>query len=456
MKQVVWENDQRNENNGGKLTPTQVLALGFAGVILLGTLLLMLPIATKDGNGAPFLNAIFTATSAVCVTGLVVVDTGTYYSYFGQGVILLLIEVGGLGFMTFATLLAIILGRKITLKERILLQEALNQFSLEGIVRLTKYVLQISVVIQLTAALVLALRWATDLGWKKGLYFGLFHAISAYNNAGFDVFGGFQSLTNYTGDLITNVTVMILIILGGLGFVVLSELYVHRGTKLNLHSRLVLLTSFLLIGLGTLVVYVLEYTNPHTLAPMEPFSKFLASLFQAITPRTAGFNTLDIGQMRETTLLFLIMLMFIGASPGSTGGGIKTTTFLSVVLSVVASFQGKSDSTILERTIPRDLIQKALTITILALLLVLVVTGILTLTEDEEFLPLLFEATSAFATVGLSMGVTPQLSTAGKVSIIFTMYVGRVGPLTLAFALAQKRKVSLAHIRYPEERIIIG
>ncbi len=436
-------------------TPTQVLAVGFIVVMFLGAVLLSLPQATVDGKGISFINALFTSTSAVCVTGLVVVDTGTYFTYFGQAVILLLIEIGGLGFMTFATLFAIILGRKITLKERILLQEALNQMTLEGIVRLAKQILQITFLIQLVGAFILAAKWAGQLGWGKALYYGVFHAISAFNNAGFDLMGGYESFSKYTGDIVVNLVIITLIVFGGLGFVVLAELSVHHGKKLNLHSHLVIITSALMIALGAVVIFALEYTNPQTLAGLDPITKVLASVFQSVTARTAGFNTLDTGALRDTTLLFIIILMFIGASPGSTGGGIKTTTFVAVVLSVIANFQGKHDASYRERTLPKEIIQKAVTIIMSAMLLIIIVTGFLTVTEKFDFMPLLFETVSAFGTVGLGLGITPDLTSAGKIAIIFTMYAGRVGPLTLAFALAQKRKATV-QIRYPEERILIG
>ncbi|MDK2822204.1 MAG: trk/ktr system potassium uptake protein [Clostridia bacterium] len=460
MKPLIIS-DKSSKNSSAKnkrfntFTPARVLVLGFAGIILIGAILLTLPQATIDGKGLSFLDALFTATSAVCVTGLVVVDTGTTFSVFGQIVIMLLIQIGGLGFMTFATLFAIILGRKITLKERLLLQEALNQVSIEGIVRLTKYIIQLSFTIEALGAFILALNWSVDLGWKKAIYFGIFHAVSAFNNAGFDLFGNFSSLTAYTGDIITNITVMFLIISGGIGFVVLSDLYVNRGRKLSFHSKVVLVVSALLIIVGTIGIFLLEMGNVNTLGNLDPLSKFLAALFQSVTPRTAGFNTINISDMRVTSQLFIIILMFIGASPGSTGGGIKTTTFLSIVLSVISTFKGKAHITLRERTLPQDVIQKAIAISFLALLLVLLTTSILTISENADFMTLLFEAVSAFGTVGLSMGITSQLSLIGKIAIILTMFSGRVGPLTLAFALGQNKNKKL-QIKYPDERIIIG
>lgn len=456
MERFRFNDERHGLLQKGSFTPTQILALGFIGLIILGALILTLPYATTDGQGTSWINALFTATSAVCVTGLVVVDTGTYYSTFGQLVILTLIEIGGLGFMTFATLFAIIMGRKITLKERILLQEALNQVSMEGIVRLTKYVIQLAFAIQGLGAILLTLRWHGILGWERAAYFGVFHSISAFNNAGFDLFGEAGSLTPFVSDIATNIIIMSLIIIGGLGFIVLSEIYQERGRKFHLHSKIVLKSTLYFIIIGTIIVFITEFNNPKTMGSFDSLSKLLASLFQSVTTRTAGFNTVSIGELRDTTLLFMMVFMFIGASPGSTGGGIKTTTFISVVLAVIASFKGKNEVIVRERTIPRDQVQKALAITMTGMLLIVLITALLSLTENADFLTVLFETTSAFGTVGLSMGLTPYLTPIGKGAIMFTMYVGRLGPLTLAFALGRKKKMAVVHLKYPEERILIG
>lgn len=437
-------------------TPTQVLALGFAALILLGTFLLTLPIATVDGQGTSFIDALFTSTSATCITGLAVVDTGQYFTVFGQMVILFLVQIGGLGFMSFATLFAIILGKKITLKERILLQEAYNQLNTGGIVQLVKYILYFSFLIEGLGALILAAHWFHDLGWKKAIYFGIFHAVTAFNNAGFDLFGHYQSLCGYVNDGIVNLVIIGLVVLGGLGFTVLAELFLHRGKKLHLHSYLVLKTTAILIMVSTIVIYCLEVGNPQTLQPLDPRSRILASLFQAITPRSVGFSTLPTGDLRDGTLFFMSMLMFIGAAPGSTGGGIKITTFAVILLSLKAALTGKHYLTVRERIIPKSQIEKAYIIAFLALLAIMTVTIILTITEDEEFLPLLFEAVSAFATVGLSTGITPDLTLGGKITLILAMYTGRVGLLTLAFALALGKKGYKPELKYPEEKILIG
>ncbi|WP_426451753.1 TrkH family potassium uptake protein [Paenibacillus sp. S-38] len=442
-----------------ELKPPQILVLGFAAIILIGSILLSLPVATASGQSTPFLNALFTATSATCVTGLVVVDTGTYWSVFGQIVIILLIQVGGLGFMTMATLFAFVLKKRISLKERLILQEAMNQGSMEGIVRLIRKVIRYSLTIEAIAAVIFSIRWSFDLGVSKGIYYGIFHAISFFNNAGFDLFGSvtgkFSSLTAYADDWVINLVSMMLIILGGLGFIVISDLIEYkRIKKLSLHSKVVLSATGLLIVIGTVVIFLFELTNAKTLGPLTWSGKFLASLFQSVSPRTAGANTVDIAGMRQASQFFTIILMFIGASPGSTGGGIKTTTFTTLVGAIVAMIRGKEDIVLFHYRLGKDRILKAITLTMIALFLVIFVTMLLTTTEDHSFLMILFEVTSAFGTVGLTMGLTPDLTEFGKVMISLTMFAGRLGPLTLAYALGPKAEKEL--YRYPEGKITIG
>lgn len=442
-----------------ELTPPQILVIGFAAIILMGSILLSLPAASASGVPMPFLDAFFTATSATCVTGLVVVDTGTYFSLFGQVVIILLIQVGGLGFMTMATLFAFALKKRISLKERLILQEALNNSSMEGIVRLIRKVIFYSLTIEFVAAVIFAARWSFDLGPGKAIYYGLFHAVSFFNNAGFDLFGPvtgkFSSLTAYASDPVINFVAMGLIILGGIGFVVLSDLMDYRkNKKLTLHSKVVLSATGFLIGIGALIIFIFEFTNSRTLGPLDGSGKILASLFQSVTPRTAGANTLDISGLRQATQFFIIILMFIGASPGSTGGGIKTTTFTTLVGAMVAMIRGKEDIVLFRNRLGKERILKAVTITMIALALVIIITMILSTTEDHAFLMILFEVTSAFGTVGLSMGLTPDLSDLGKILIALTMFIGRLGPLTLAYALGPKTEKEL--YRYPEGKITIG
>lgn len=445
----------RNINIFNRLTPPQILVLGFAIVIFTGAVLLALPVSSADGTGTAFLDAFFTSTSAVCVTGLVVVDTGSHYSIFGQVVIMLLIQIGGLGFMTMGTLFALIMGKRIKLRERMIMQEALNQLTMEGVVRLAKSVLVITFLIEGIAALLLGIRFSIDYGAARGFYYGLFHAVSAFNNAGFDLFGGFKSLTLYTSDVSINLILSSLFILGGLGFIVVVDFYTKRDwRKFSLHTKIVLSMTLLLLITGAVGVFLIEYNNDNTLGRLSFTGKVLASWFQSATPRTAGFNTIDIAGMRSATQFLFIILMFIGASSGSTGGGIKTSTFGALISAVWAMIRGKEDIQLFERRLPKEIIYRSLTIASIALALVVSVTMILSITESAEFLAVLFEVTSAFATVGLSMGLTTKLTIFGKLVIMLTMFAGRLGPLTIAFALAQKQQKELYH--FPEEKIMVG
>lgn len=438
-----------------KWSPPRILVSGFALIILLGALLLSMPFASVSGERLPFIDALFTATSATCVTGLVVVDTGTYFSIWGQIILMCLFQLGGLGFMTMATLVALVLRKRISLRERLLLQESMNQSSMEGIVRLIRRVIVYSLTIELIGAALFASRFAFDMPLGKAIYFGAFHAVSLFNNAGFDIFGNYRSLTLYVSDPVVNIAAMMLIITGGLGFVVMSDLMEFRkNRKLSLHSKVVLSMTGTLIAVGTLVIFIFEFSNSKTLGSLDWGGKILSSFFQSVTPRTAGVNTLDYTAIRQATMFFTIILMFIGASPGSTGGGIKTTTFATLVGAVFAMIRGREDIVLFRYRLGKDRIFKALTITLISLSLVIIVTMILSMTEDQAFIKLLFEATSAFGTVGLSVGVTPELSIVGKIVIALTMFAGRLGPLTLAYALGPRTEKEL--YRHPEGKITIG
>jgi trk system potassium uptake protein len=438
------------------LDPPKVLVLGFASIILCGAILLTLPASTQDGKGLEFINALFTATSATCVTGLVVVDTGSTFTHFGQLVILSLIQVGGLGFMTFATFYSLVMRKKISFRERLLLQESLNQTSIEGIVRLAKRILIFTACIEAAGALLLSFRFSFDMPLPRAIYFGIFHSVSNFNNAGFDLMGGFKSLTDYVQDPIVSLTVSGLIFLGGIGFIVMNELYEYRHTrKLSLHSKTVLATSGLLIAIGATLIFALEFNNPKTLQPLTLHGKVLASIFQSVTPRTAGANTLNIPDLHQSTLFLIVILMFIGASPGSTGGGIKTTTFATLIGAVWSQVRGREDVVLFRQRIVPDHIFKSLTVTSSGLFVVIFITMILSITEGaKDFLMILFETTSAFGTVGLTMGLTPHLSSIGRILITLTMFAGRVGPLTIAIALAQRKTNS--YFNYPKGKITIG
>ncbi|HHU69929.1 MAG TPA: Trk family potassium uptake protein [Thermoanaerobacterales bacterium] len=437
------------------LKPTQILTLGFAITILVGALLLNHPAATTLNKSPGFINALFTATSAICVTGLTVVDTGTYWSMLGKTVILILIQIGGLGFMTTATMVFLLLGKKITLRERLVIQEALNQFSISGVVRLVRYILLLTMIIEAFGAVFLSFRFIPQYGISKGAFYSVFHSVSAFNNAGFDIMGDFKSLTQYNEDILVNIVIMSLIILGGLGFSVLVDIINNKSwNKISLHSKLVIFLTSTLIVVGSIIIFILEFNNPETLEPLSFSGQFISSLFHAVSPRTAGFNTLPTDKLRHATQFFTMILMFIGGSPASTAGGIKTTTFGVLLLTVWSTVKGQEETVIYKRTIPTTIIFKSLAIISISLILISIMTLILTITEKAEFMAIIFEVFSAFGTVGLSLGLTHELTILGKILIIILMFTGRVGPLTLTLAFSIRAKK--AKIKYPEEKILVG
>jgi trk system potassium uptake protein len=442
-----------------QFSPAQVLVLSFTALILSGTVLLRLPIsATREPLTA--LDALFTATSAVCVTGLIVVDTPNDLTVFGQLVVLLLIQLGGLGYMAITTVVGVALGRQLSLHQRLTLQEALNVQTMEGLVRFALTVLKLTLAFELTGAVVLTARWASEYGLGQAAYYGLFHAISAFNNAGFALFS--DSLMQFRGDWIVNLVITTLVIGGGLGFVVLTEIgRVRQYRRFSSHTRLVVtLTAALIIG-TTGLVWLIERNNPRTLGPLSVTESLLAAYFQAVTPRTAGFNTLDIGAMLPPTLFLIILLMFIGAAPGGTAGGVKISTFSITVAVIWGMVRGTAEPTLLQRRITPPLVARAFSICLIGFLALNVVAGLLLVSEARDLLPTLFETTSAFGTVGLSMGeagapvsLAGHFSTVGKLLLMAMMFMGRIGPLTLAVAIARGRQVT--RVRYPEGKFLIG
>lgn len=440
------------------------MALGFFGVILVGTLLLALPIASISHHSIGLHNALFTATSSVCVTGLIVVDTGTTFTLFGKFVILLLLQIGGLGFMIFATLIMVALGRRISLRNRVLIRESMNTTSLSGLVRLSKWFSYLAVLIELGGACLLSIRFIPIFGVKDGILFSVFHSVSAFCNAGFDLFGNFSSMSQFQRDPLVLLTVITLIILGGLGFFVLNEFLHYRFhfRKFSLHTKLVLVITSILLVLGTLLILLMEWGNPDTLGnPQLSFlDKMINAIFQSTTLRTAGFSTFDQAKMTDSAKLIDVLFMFIGASPASTGGGVKTTTVSVLLLLILSVVRGRDTVSIYGKQLPTNTVKRALAIVVISISMIIVCTCLLSISErgnGKDMMDLIFEATSAFATVGLSSAGTQTLNPISQAMLIPLMYFGRVGPLTMAFALASRMENNPKNrMHYPEEKILIG
>ena len=443
-----------------RLQPVQLLALSFLAVIAAGTMLLTFPAATSDGRGAGLLDALFTATSATCVTGLIVKDTPVYFSRFGQLVILALIQLGALGIMTFSASLAVVFGRRLGLAQRRNVSAMIEDAPDIDIVRTLRYILLLTLLAEVTGSVLLFVRWLPEFGSPlRALYVAVFHSVSAFCNAGFSVFS--NSLQSYASDPAVCLTVIALVITGGLGFSVVHELLsrenvrhgpVYALRRLTVHARLVLWTSGILIIAGTIFFFFFEYDN--SLARLPVGGKLLAALFQSVTPRTAGFNTVAISGLRPVTLFLWGMLMFVGASPGGTGGGIKTSTAAVLFLAVRDRVLGREDVEVGRRIIPKDIVYRASSIAAVSASIVVFFFAVLLMTQKAPFQEIMFETLSAFGTVGLSTGLTPELTGIGKIAIIALMYVGRLGPLTLALAMRTRR--STLPIAYPDARVMVG
>ena len=447
-----------------RLNPPQVLVLGFAAVIAVGALVLTLPVSSVSRHSAGFIDALFTSTSAVCVTGLVVRDTLDGWSLFGQIVIILLIQAGGLGFMTMATLVLMLMGRRIGLKERLVIQESLNEFSLKGLVMLIKRIVILTFLCELAGAAILSTRFIPQFGFATGLYTSLFHSVSAFCNAGFDLMGGYRSLTGYTDDFVVCTTFMALIVVGGLGFTVVLDLFREKKfSRLTLHSKLVLVMTGILILSGAVFFALVEWGNPKTLAAggMTVPDKVLAAFFQSVTARTAGFNTISQDGMTAPGKFMTVILMFIGASPAGTGGGVKTTTFAVLLLMVWMVVKGRSDITLFKRRLPKELAFRSAAIILIAFVCVMVVLMAVSLLEQHNISPyntfenLMFETVSAFGTVGLSSGITPTLSPGSKLFLTALMFIGRLGPLTLTLAFTRGFKGE-PKFHYLEDKVAVG
>ncbi len=443
-----------------KISTVQIVSVGFVAIILLGAVLLSMPFSSANGGYTNFIDALFTSTSAVCVTGLSVVNTELYWSFVGKIIILVLIQIGGLGFMTIATLLSFALRRKISLKERMLLAESLNQEELSGVVKLTSNVIKGTFLFELIGAGILAWRFCVDYPFDVALWKGIFHSISAFCNAGFDLFGhisGNSSFVVYADDIVINLTLMFLIIMGGLGFFVWTDLINVRSLKkMHTHTKIVLVMTLILIFGGAFCIFLFELSNPNT-SSMSIYQRIITALFQSVTCRTAGFETVAQADFGLPSRILSGILMFIGGSPGSTAGGIKTVTFAVLVMSSLSFIRGRQYTNMFKRRIPTEVIRRAISLVMLGVFAVAVSSTAISLLESTLTLDeILFEVVSAFATVGLSCGITSSLGGASRLILIILMYFGRIGILTIGMALAQKHDKAEGLYRYADAHISVG
>jgi trk system potassium uptake protein TrkH len=437
------------------LQPALVFVLGFAAFIGVGAVLLMLPLSSAEDHWTPVVDALFTATSAVCVTGLVVVDTGTYWSRFGQVVILLLIQLGGLGFMTSSTFLLLLLRREATLRERILLRESLGSGGLGSVAFLARKIVVFTIIAEVAGSIILSVAFLRDVDPLKAVWWGVFHSVSAFNNAGFDLVGGYSSLVPFNQRPEILLTIAALLIMGGISYTVVEDVAKRRRfVRLALDTKLVLVTSAVLIVLGTAAMLFTERANPATLGDMPLAPRLMNAFFMGVTPRTAGFNSVAMSAISESGLFVITALMFVGGAAGSTAGGIKVQTFSLLYFAIVAAVRGGTDVEAFGRRVPSGYVLRAIAVVLLSLALILVVAMVLTVTEGPRFGYILFETFSAVGTVGLSVGITPDLSFVGRMVVTLSMFAGRLGPLTLVLALAARERPT--GIRWPEEGVKIG
>lgn len=436
-----------------RLSSSQIIILGFAGAILFGSILLTLPFSTRDGHGALFSDALFTATSAVCVTGLVVQDTATYWSTFGQAVIIALIQIGGMGVVTVAIAISSFSGKQISLKQRSTMQEAISAHKVGGIVRLTGFIIKMTIFFELLGAVIMAPTFCKEFGVLKGIWYAVFHSISAFCNAGFDLMGAktpYSSLTYFVDNPVINFVIMSLIIIGGIGFMTWDDIKVnkHHVRKYRMQSKVILITTVLLISLPALYFFLFEFGDK----PMG--ERIWSSLFQSVTPRTAGFNTADLTLISETGTAITIMLMLIGGSPGSTAGGMKTTTLAVLFSTAISVFRRREHTHFFGRRVNDDTIRNAATILMMYVILFLTGGFLISHIESLPLLTCLYETASAIGTVGLTLGITPNLGIASQIILIVLMYIGRVGGLTLIFSALSGNQGNTA--RLPQEKITVG
>lgn len=446
-----------NKKPKARKSTTRLIASGFALIILAGALLLSLPIANKSGHGN-WLNSLFTATSATCVTGLVVTDTYQNWTIFGQIIILCLIEVGGLGFLTIGAYISVLLKKRIGLQEREQLQESVNTLEIAGVVRLVKKIVQGALCVEGLGAVLLAFRFVPRFGVARGIYFSVFHAVSSFCNGGFDLMGvneAYSSLVAFEGDIVVNLVVVTLILVGGIGFIVWDDVMRNKWhfRKYLLHSKIVITTTLILTAAGTILFLITE--NNAAFAGMSPLEKFLGALFSSVTPRTAGFNSVDTAALSNSGKIITMVMMFIGGSPGSTAGGVKTTSMVVLLFYAVAMVLGREDINLFGRRLTDEVVKKANAVVIInATLTIMATVTIMTLQPLLNFEDVLFEVLSAIGTAGMTVGITRELNIISRVIIIVLMYCGRLGSLSFALVFAQKK--TSASVRQPQEKIIVG
>ena len=451
------------------MTVARTICLGFIAVILLGTILLTLPFSTGNGNWNDPIVALFTSTSAVCVTGLAVVDTGTDFSFLGQLFIALLAQIGGLGYMTTTTFLMLLMGRKFDLRQKVAIQQALDRPGMSGSAQIIRSIIATTLLFEITGVLLLMIVFVPEKGWQEGTWLAIFHSVSAWNNAGFSLFK--DNLISYQSSPLVILTIGTLIIFGGIGYQVILDMYLwlrnsftYQGNRIikkasfltfSLDFKVATSTTLILLVLGTIAILMIEIRNDNTFGQLDLTGKILVAWFQSVTTRTAGFNSIDIGKMTNAGLFIMIALMFIGASPGGTGGGIKTTTLRVITSCTKAILQGKEEVLLYNRKIAISLILKAVGVVFGSLATVIVSTVLISITDPEfPFIQILFEVVSAFGTVGLSTGITATVSTPAKLILILTMYIGRVGILLLMSSILGDPRPSRIH--YPEENLLVG
>ncbi|MEA5616501.1 TrkH family potassium uptake protein [Cronbergia sp. UHCC 0137] len=444
------------------MTVARTICLGFLAVIAIGAILLMMPFSTSGGTWNDPIVALFTSTSAVCVTGLAVVDTGTEFSFWGQLVIMLLAQIGGLGYMTTTTFLILLIGRRFDLRQKVAIQQALDRPGISGSSQIIRSIIATTIIFEITGVFLLMPVFVPEYGWNQGIWLALFHSVNAWNNAGFSLFK--DSLIGYQSSFLVVFTMTGLIIFGGIGYQVILDMYIWLRDRIikktnvlifSLDFKVATSTTIILLLGGTIAFFCIESRNPETLGGLSFTHQILLAWFQSVTPRTAGFNTIDIGKMSNAGLFITIAMMFIGASPGGTGGGIKTTTLRVLTSCTKSILQGKEEVLLYDRKIAISLILKAVGVFVGSIITVIVSTILISLTDPKlAFIQILFEVVSAFGTVGLSTGITGSVSTAAKLILIATMYIGRVGILLLMSAMLGDPRPSRIH--YPEENLLVG